>query len=101
MAINIEIIPYNAFPCNHKVFKINGIDADKNDFGYMEDVDLEHRPDYGCGDYKFIPYNFEEEDRKYELMSLKSKYGIDECEIYEIQCRLSDEFHVGCCSWCS
>jgi len=101
MPIDINIIKYDALPCHHSTFTINSIDADKKEFGYMQDMNLDNKPDYGCGDYQFIPYDFSDENLQQKLKDIKNKYSIDECDIFEIQSRLQDIFHVGCCSWCS
>ena len=91
--MNIEIETYSALPCSTKTFRINGIDADEDDFGSMEDTDIENAPEYGCGCKEFIPHD----DRISEAME---RYGITADEFYEIQSALESALYVGSCGWC-
>lgn len=90
----IIIRPYHALPCECEVFTINGIVADKDDFGESNDTDWENRPDWGCGCKVF------EAERKNKPEVLE-KYGITLEEYLEVCDELEDKLYVGCCSWCS
>lgn len=78
--------------CYTKVFKINGITADKRDFGYQEDIDPYNAEPYGCGNMQFIP----------ELATQKilDKYNITIDEYNEITEKLREGLSFGSCGWC-
>lgn len=81
----------HALPCNLKVFKINGKDADQDDFG--DTYDAENSEIYSCADMRFDP--------KSSTKEILNKYHITEeeyCSICnELQCKLC----VGSCGWCN
>lgn len=78
--------------CSTKTFRINGIEADSEEFGQNYDEDSENAPDYGCGNMTFHPY-----EPKQEIMD---KYNIDEKDWYDI-CNRLEELSFGCCDLCS
>lgn len=70
-----------------KVFKINGIEADINDFGMVETEEL---VDFGCSRL-FIPSSF--------TRSIRDKYKINQREFIQIADRLKHELTMEC-DWC-
>lgn len=92
--MEIKIETYYALPCATKEFKINGINADIDDFGDNSDVEPEEAPDYGCGCRKFIG----DPEKAPEAMK---KYGITKEEFMQVCDKLEDVLYVGRCAWCS
>lgn len=90
--VTIQIEKYEYLPCSCRL-TINGIDADTDDFGSMEDDNPEDAPDYGCGCKKFFP----------EMPSKKvlERYSIDVDEYREICDDLSEALFVGRCGLCA
>ena len=96
-----KIKPYQALPCELEVFTINGIKADKEDFGTSGDYpdpwdDSDYGEDierWGCKNYIF---------EKAHTINPKvlRKYNIDEDEWDEIATELECKLHVGDCGWC-
>jgi hypothetical protein len=96
----IQIEPYDALPCELKTFKINGVQADKNDFGFsdsgrefaLSDEDEDFLA-YGCPNNTFYRNETCE-------TSVLEKYDITkeewECICNELVCILD----VGRCGWC-
>jgi hypothetical protein len=78
--------------CYTPTFKINGIDADSDDFGEKYDRDTENAEDYGCGDMQFTRV-----EPKSEVLE---KYNISETEYFEIAKKLEGGLSFGCCGWC-
>lgn len=78
--------------CHTPVFIINGISADKDDFGEKYDRSPEEAEPYGCGDMQFtaIPPTVE----------VLKKYNINLDEYNEIAQKLCDGLSFGCCGWC-
>lgn len=89
MELKLEIM--NAL-CACQVFKINGIDADENDFGSKEDKDIENAIEYGCGDMTF--------ERKPASDEILKKYGIDLIDYNEVCEKLEKGLSFGGCGWC-
>ena len=99
--VNITIKPYHSLPCGLMLFKINGMNANKEDFGNSEDdrsyIDFDKYDldtiNYGCCNMRFIP------DEKLKDSAMK-KYGLSEEDyeavIDELECKLC----VGKCDWC-
>ena len=79
--------------CETATFKINGVDADKHDFGSQGDNGSEYAEDYCCGDMQFEP-----EAPKAEVLE---KYKIDELEYWTIANKLHEGLSFGSCGWCS
>jgi len=90
--IDVVIIPYHALPCSCETFTINGVRADKDDFGSTCDMDPGNAPDYGCGNRQFVPQMPTDE--------VLEKYGINLKEYAEICGKLQDMLDVGECGWC-
>jgi hypothetical protein len=89
--MKLEIKVYGAL-CGLSLFRINGVEADENDF-----VDrFDHSPDtavpYGCG-------NMQADIIKSTDKVLK-KYAISKKEYYVIAERVSAELSFGTCGWC-
>ena len=82
---------YHALPCELQTFKVNGKDADIEDFGVKTMLDGSCM-DYECG-CEFHP----------ELPSLVvlEKYGINADEYAEIANELESKLNVNRCGWCS
>jgi len=78
--------------CFTSTFKINGINADSDDFGEKYDRDTENAEDYGCGDMQFTRI-----EPKSEVLE---KYGITEDEYFKIAEKLEGGLSFGCCGWC-
>ena len=76
-----------------KVFRINGIDANINDFGKCYDDEREWAPDYGCGNMCFHQYD----EPSVETLN---KYSINIAEWKEICDKLNTELYVGRCADC-
>ena len=91
MKVKIEL--YDALPCAMKVFEINGISADKDDFGMGFDHNRKRAEPYGCGCHKFDAY------REY-TKEIHDKYNITESEYLEVCDLLEDKLYVGYCGWC-
>ena len=93
--MELVIEPFNALPCELKVFTINGKKADSYDFGmtsdHKEDYDDE-RTVYGCCNMYFEPNPPAKE--------ILHKYNITEEEYYKICDELENKLHVGSCEWC-
>ena len=75
------------------MFKINGINASEDDFGYTADLDCENAPEYGCGNKQFVRNDSCDDE-------VLKKYGITEAEYYQICDILESELDVGPCGWC-
>ena len=90
MDLNIEIA---TSLCWAKVFIINGIDADVDDFGEKydrgSDDDVE---DYACGNMQFT--------RIQSTKEILEKYKITEIEYSEICYQLEVGLSFGSCGWC-
>ena len=89
----IEIVPYRGLPCEAEKFTVNGVDADKSDFGQQLDLDQESAEDYACGSNQFVPFES-------VLPEVLSKYRITEKDYRWIQTKLEGRFYVGSCGWC-
>ena len=81
------------YPCGLSKFLINEMEADKDDFGNMSDESPEDAPQYGCGNKMFMA--------KMPTQEVLDKYRISLNEYSEVCDKLSDELHVGRCSWCA
>lgn len=82
-----------AYCSNFRVFRINDIDADVDDFGISEDSEPWNAPEYGCGNRQFHPYDDPSEN-------VLEKYHITYYEwtnICDILCR---ELDWGRCALC-
>lgn len=90
--MKLVIEPYDALPCELMKFTINGIDADKNDFGTSYDADSDNAEEYGCGNHIF--------ESKNPTQKVLDKYGISVEEYSEICDELTEKLHVGSCGWC-
>jgi hypothetical protein len=79
--------------CYTPTFKINGIDADSNDFGEQYDRSPESAEEYACGDMQFtrVPANPE----------VLTKYGITAPEYELIAGQLEVGLSFGSCGWCA
>ena len=78
--------------CATSKFTINGIDADKDDFGEQYDRDSENAEDYACGDMQFT--------RIIATKDVLEKYCITEEEYSKICDELEKGLSFGCCGWC-
>lgn len=90
--MKVEITTYYALPCETEILKINDIDAEKCDFGGMDDGGV---VEYECQNMKFVP-DYSKESREAAM----KKYGIT-CEEYLDVCEaLKNKLNVGRCGWC-
>ena len=87
--MNLELMRDEYEPCTPKVFKINEIYADPDDFGEVDKI-LGY---YCCESRKFI--EFEEPPA-----GILEKYHITEEEFFEICDELKDVLRVKSCSMC-
>lgn len=79
-------------PCHLEVFTINGIDANKDDFGYLDSYCGECE-DYCCSNRRFII----DESNKEKVMW---KYHLTEAE-YDMVCsKLETECYIYACGYC-
>lgn len=76
-----------------RVFRINGIEADTDDFGVSEDREPEAAPPYGCGDRKFYTYECPSKE-------VLKKYHITSSEWEEIGEKLEAMLDWGRCALC-
>ena len=90
--MELVIEPFNALPCELKVFTINGKKADSYDFGSTFDHINGEKEVYGC-----CNMYFESEPPTEEVLH---KYNITEEEYYKICDELKDKLYVGHCEWC-
>lgn len=79
--------------CTTKKFKINGIDAYYDDFGYKRDNAPLKAPEFGCGDMRFIL------KRDPDICVLR-KYGITREEYCRIANELESALSFGYCELC-
>ena len=89
--MNYTIKVYKAL-CSAETFKINGQDADTDDFGESEDQDRDNAPDYGCGNKVFTA--------KPATSAVLKKYKITVDEYNTIADELSLKLSFGRCGWC-
>lgn len=89
----IEIVPYRGLPCEAERFTVNGVDADKSDFGDQGDQCPEDAEDYACGSNQFVPFES-------VIPEVLSKYNISEEDYRAVQAELESKFYVGSCGWC-
>lgn len=78
--------------CALDKFIINGISADKDDFGSQGDRDEAGAEEYGCGDMHFTPKPFHQD--------VLDKYGITADDYDRIASKLEKELSFGACGWC-
>lgn len=90
--MKIVIKPYSALPCEAEIFTINGMKADKDDFGEKNSMS---DGNYGCS-YNYFEGNY----NKKHIAEICSKYGITELEYLEVVKELESIFHVRSCGWC-
>lgn len=78
--------------CSMKLFEINNIRADEDDFGEKYDRDSENAEDYACGDMRFTG--------KPATSEVLTRYQITVDEYAEVVKKLEDGLSFGCCGWC-
>ena len=90
--MELVIRHYKWLPCELEVFTINGINADRDDFGYLDSY---------CGEYECYTCSgriFVIDENKQEKATLK--YHLTETE-YEIICsELKNECYIDKCGYC-
>lgn len=91
MELNIE--HFDLPRCEFRVFEINGIKADEEDFGHGCDRDPFNAEPYCCKDYEFIANRLPKQE-------ILDKYHITKEEYLEICDKLEHELCVGECQWC-
>jgi hypothetical protein len=89
--MNYKIEIYSAL-CSTRIFNINGIDADSEDFGEQGDDDRENAEQYACANMTFTP--------KLATDSILKKYKITNDEYNQIAEELSGKLSFGRCGWC-
>lgn len=85
--LTLEVETYETMPCELQTFRINGIDAELEDFGVVVKEDF--------GGYECTDLRFEEGEQP----PLK-KYNLTYDDYDEICRVLSDTFKIGRCDWC-
>lgn len=80
--------------CATRTFTINGIVANKDDFGDQYDTDPYSAEAYSCGDMRFIPFDEPKE-------GVLERYGITKEEFDTIKWALESSLSFGRCGWCS
>lgn len=89
----MEIITnMSKYSCTLTEFKINGKEADVDDFGYTEDLSPETAPIYGCGNRCFVPI--------VSTNKVLYKYDISINEYLQVCDRLCEVLHIGECCLC-
>jgi len=90
--MKLEIVASKNY-CTLSVFKINGINADEDDFVIKYDHSPEMAYQYECGDMRAdsIPASDE----------VLRKYGISSSEYIEIAEKVAEELSFGCCGLCT
>ena len=78
--------------CYTPLFSINGIDADRNDFGTQDDLAPYDAEPYGCGNMTFTP--------KSATSEVLEKYKINEVEYAIVANQLAVGLSFGCCGCC-
>ena len=87
MVLRLEVETYETMPCELQTFRINGVDAELEDFGMVVKDDF--------GGYECTDLSFEEGGQP----PLK-KYNLTYNDYVEICRVLSDIFNIGSCDWC-
>lgn len=90
--MELIIEPFDALPCELKIFTINGKKANSLDFGDTFDHIEGEREPYCCSNMYFEP--------KPSTKEILDKYNITEEEYYNICNELEDKLYVGRCGWC-
>lgn len=90
--MELVIRPFRALPCCLEVFIINGRNAELEDFGNMEDHDIESAEPYGRGDMWF--------ESKLPTTEVLQRYNITANEYITICMELRNKLYVGNCGWC-
>jgi hypothetical protein len=91
--MQLTIKAYHALPCGLEVFKINGKDADVEDFGETRDLCPEAAAPYSCADRQFVA-------NEEPTATVLECYSISEDEWYEVIEELRETLAVGACGWC-
>jgi hypothetical protein len=89
MKLELEIYSHL---CSTKVFVINGINADSEDFGDHRDDSPDTAEPYSCGNMCF--------SRNPSSKKVLKKYGITQEEYDEIADKLAEGLSFGSCGWC-
>ena len=76
-----------------KVFRINSIEADIEDFGKCYDDDVYSAPDFGCGNMRFHRYDE-------PPSGVLDKYNINIIEWETICDQLDNKLYMGRCALC-
>ena len=90
--MKVIIKPYCALPCALKVFTINGINADRDDFGVGRDVDEFNADPHCCGYWKFTA--------RLATQAVLNKYKVSVNKYNEVAQMLESSLDVGRCGWC-
>lgn len=86
-------LEFGVYLCYTPVFRINGVDADSQDFGYQGDDQPEEAAPYCCGDMRFV--------RREATPDVLIKYGITGPEYELIAGQLESGLSFGSCGRCS
>ena len=78
--------------CSLSIFKINGIDADEDDFVNKYDHSPEIVEAHACGNMQADIISATDE--------VLTKYGISLEQYNEIAQEVSEKLSFGCCGWC-
>ena len=89
--LELEIVPFGSFPCALEKFKINGIDADIEDFGTC----------CSCGDCMLSECCNTFCSIEKPKQGILRKYNISLSQYDYICNELEDKLYVDNCGWCS
>lgn len=97
----IEIKQDMAFPCHLEIFKINGINADEDDFGDNNDHYQSYEDDDNGNENACQCHYFEANREPENIKKCIEKYNLNsEKDYLEICNLLEDTLYVGHCALC-
>ena len=91
--MEVKIKPFRALPCALETFSINGIRADRDDFGIGQDEKREIADAHCCGYWRFTA--------RPAMQTILDKYHITVDEYNEIARQLESTLDVGECELCT
>ena len=89
----MKVVMLRPYCADFRVFTINDIEADVDDFGESKDWAPEYAPEYGCGHRTFRAF-------EYASKEILDKYHINEHEWEQICNMLEVKLDMGRCAYC-
>ena len=89
----MKVVMLHPYCSDFRVFTINGIEADVDDFGESKDWAPENAPEYGCGYRAFRAFEYTSE-------KILDKYHINVREWEQICDMLEAKLDIGRCAEC-